>query len=308
MNEQMESVVEIRDLAKTFSGGVVAVDGLNLTVSRGAVYGLIGRNGAGKTTTLRILMGLLKPTGGAATVLGHDLWRASNAVREAVTYVSQTQRLHDWMTLDEFFIYLGFLYKKWDNDYARRLAARFELPLDRPVGRLSGGEQRKASILLALAPHPEVLVMDEPAAGLDPIARRELIDILIEILSEGDGCTAIFSTHIVGDLERIANYVGIMDHGRMLVSSPLEELQTSTHRVQIIFEDDRVPDSFRLSGASKVEISGPVYSAVVQSADDLRTQVLSGGYKARVEVFPLSLEDIFISIVGSDSNLERQKE
>jgi ABC-2 type transport system ATP-binding protein len=308
MSEQMASVVEIRDLGKTFSGGVVAVDGLNLAVPRSAVYGLIGRNGAGKTTTLRILTGILKPTRGAATVLGHDLWRASNAVREAVTYVSQTQRLHDWMTLDEFFIYLGFLYKKWDNDYARRLATRFELPLDRSVGKLSGGEQRKASILLALAPHPEVLIMDEPAAGLDPIARRELIDILIETLNEGDGCTMIFSTHIMSDLERIANYIGIMDHGRMLVSSQLEELQTSTNRVQIIFEDDHVPESFSLAGATKIEISGPVYSAVAQTADDVQAQVLSSGYQARVNVFPLSLEDIFISIAGTDSKQERQEE
>jgi ABC-2 type transport system ATP-binding protein len=190
MDEQIEPAIEIRNLRKIFFGNLVAVDGLNLDVPRGAVYGLIGRNGAGKTTTLRILMGLLRPAQGTAKVLGHNLWRASSVVREAVAYISQTQRLHDWMTLDEFFIYLGFFYKKWDSDYARNLASRFELPLDRQIRMMSGGEQRKASILLALAPHPEVLIMDEPAAGLDPIARRELIDILIETLSDDDGCTA----------------------------------------------------------------------------------------------------------------------
>jgi ABC-2 type transport system ATP-binding protein len=308
MNGEMESVVDIRNLGKTFPGGVVAIDGLDMAVPRSAVYGLIGRNGAGKTTTLRILMGLLKPTRGSATVQGHNLQQAPHTVREAVTYVSQTQRLHDWMTLNELCSCLDLLYRKWDSDYARRLAARFELPLNRPIGTMSGGEQRKSAILLALAPRPDVLVMDEPAAGLDPIARRELIDVLIETLGDGDGHTVIFSTHIISDLERIADYVGIMDHGRMVTSSSLEDLQTSTRRIQIIFEGNQVPENFKLAGAVKVETSGPVYTAVVQTAGDLQAEVLSMRYTARVNVFPLGLEDIFISIFGPDSKQELQGE
>jgi ABC-2 type transport system ATP-binding protein len=301
MNGQMESAVEIQNLGKMFPGSVVAVNDMTLAVPRGAVYGLIGRNGAGKTTALRMLMGLLKPSHGTAKVLGHDLRRAPCTVREAVTYVSQSQRLHDWMTLPELCVYLGFLYRMWDSDYARKLAVRFELPLDRPIGMMSGGEQRKSAILLALAPHPDVLVMDEPAAGLDPIARRELIDILIEILAEGHGCTVIFSTHIISDLERIADHVGIMDHGSMVISSLLEDLQTSTRRVQIIFDGDRVPENFKLAGAIKAAVSGSVYSAVIRTAGDLQAEVQSSGYQARVNVFPLGLEDIFISVLGPES-------
>jgi ABC-2 type transport system ATP-binding protein len=304
MNRQTETVVEIRNLGKTFPKSVVAIDGLDMVVPRGAVYGLIGRNGAGKTTTLRILMGLLKPTQGTATVLEHNLLQAPRAVREAVTYVSQMQRLHDWMTLDEMCTYLAFLYGKWDGDYARQLAVRFELPMDRSIGTLSGGEQRKASILLALAPRPEVLIMDEPASGLDPIARRDLIDILIETLGEGNGHTVIFSTHILSDLERVADHVGIMDHGRMVTSGLLEDIRASTRRVQIIFEEDCVPKDFKLAGAIKVETSGPVYTAVVQTEGDLHAELFSRGYKARISVFPLGLEDIFISIFGPDSKPE----
>ncbi len=173
--------IEIRGLTKMFPGDVTAVDTLDMTVPQGAVYGLIGRNGAGKTTTLRLLMGLLRPDHGLADVLGADMRTAAPPHRARVMYVSQSQQLYAWMTLVELGYYLSHFYPRWDASRLRRLAQRFEVPLDRQIGVMSGGEQRKAAIVLALAARTEVLLLDEPAGGLDPIARRQLVDEVVDL-------------------------------------------------------------------------------------------------------------------------------
>ena len=297
-------VIQATDLCKTFPGGVVAVNGMDMAVPRGAVYGLIGRNGAGKTTAIRMLMGLLRPNKGRAELLGRDMWKAPPEHRQRVGYVSQEQQVHGWMTLRELCHYVSHLYPSWDQAYAMRLADRFGLPTDRQVGLMSGGERRKAAILLALAPRPEVLVMDEPAAGLDPIARRELIDELVDALADADGRSVLFSTHILTDLERIADHVGIMDRGRIVSSSSLEDLQTATKRVQVIFEGDSVPAGFRVPGAVRTDVSGPVVTAVVRVESESQFDELKADYGARVNVYPLGLEDIFIELFGPEADRE----
>lgn len=291
--------VEARDLTKTFPGGIVAVNGLDLTVPRGVVYGLIGRNGAGKTTTLRMLLGLLRPNRGSARVLGADLLRATPADRARVAYVSQAQQIYSWMTVDELATYLAHFYPRWDQAGARRLALRFELDVTRPLGLLSGGEQRKAAILLAFAARTEVLILDEPAAGLDPIARRQLVDEIVDLVGRGDGATVLFSTHIITDLERVAEYVGIMDRGRLLSSSRLEDLQGATRRVQVIFEGDGPPAGFVVPGAVRTRTDGPVVTALVRLASESQLDDLRRLPGVRVTVFPVGLEEMFIELLGA---------
>ena len=297
--------IEARDLSKSFAGGVVAVNGLDLTVPPGVVYGLIGRNGAGKTTTIRMLMGLLRPNRGAARVLGADLWTAPRAVRARVAYVSQQQQLHAWMTAEELCHYASHFYERWDQPYARDLARRFDIPWEQQVGLMSGGEQRKVSILLAFAARPDVLLLDEPAAGLDPIARRELIDEIVDVLSRVEDCTVLFSTHIISDLERIAEHVGIMDRGRIVTSARLDDLQSRTKRVQVIIDDERpgfvlppIPGTIR----SKVE--GPVLTAVVRLESEAQLDEVRRIPGVRVNVFPVGLEEIFIDLFGPGSRSE----
>src|SRR5262245_41403964 len=168
--------IEAAQLTKVYPGGVTAVDRLDLRVRPGSVYGLIGPNGAGKTTALRLLMGLLRPENGSARVLGHALWNAPRPVRARVVYISQTQQLPAWMTLKELGGYAGRLYQNWDAPALEALAQRWRLPLDAPIGRLSAGDQRKAALVLAFAARADVMLLDEPAAGLDPLARRTLLD------------------------------------------------------------------------------------------------------------------------------------
>ncbi len=295
------AVIEANHLTRTFHGGVVAVNDLNLEVERGAVYGLVGRNGSGKTTTLRLLLGLLRPDRGAARVLGCDFWRAPRPVRTRVAYVPQTQQMPGWMTLEELCRCLSRLNEKWDCGRARALADDWALPWKRPMGCLSSGEQRKAAVLLAFASRPEVLVLDEPAAGFDLIARRALLEQVVDAISQSDGCTVLLSTHLVADLERVADYIGVMNAGRLAMSVRLEDLLNHTKRVQVIFEDDEPPADFAIPGAVRSRRAGPVVNAVVRLADDSELDSLRDSMNVRVQVFPIGLEEIFIELFGRDA-------
>ncbi|MBU6399192.1 MAG: ABC transporter ATP-binding protein [Verrucomicrobia bacterium] len=294
----VDAVVKVNDVAKTFPGGVVAVSGLDLEIPRGAVYGLIGRNGAGKTTTLKLLLGLLRPDHGTAQVFGRDLWRAGREVRSRIAYVSQAPQLYGWMTLGELCRYTAYFYPAWDGDYARQLARRWALDWDRPVGRLSGGEQRKAATLLAFASRPALLVLDEPAANLDPIARREMIQELLEVITQRDECTVLLSTHQVGDLERMTEYVGFMDRGRLTMTERLEDLQQRFRRVQVVFPGAAPPPGFVVPGAVRYQVAGPVVTAIVRQTSEAELDGVRALPGARLNLFQLGLEEMFIELFG----------
>ena len=300
----IDAAIEANDLSKTFPGGVVAVNGLDLRVEKGSVYGLIGRNGAGKTTLIRMLVGVLRPDGGTARVLGQDMFTSDRRMRERFAYVSQTQQLHAWMTLKELCHYLSHFYEKWDAAYARDLAGRFGLAWEQQAGLMSGGEQRKVSILLAFAARPEVLLLDEPAGGLDPIARRELIDEIVDVISRTEACTILFSSHIISDLERIADTVGIMDRGRIITSAKLEDLQSRTKRVQVVFDGAEAPRGFQIPGVVRSKTEGPVVTAVVRLDSDTQLDAIREIPGARVNVFPLGLEETFIELFGPGARQE----
>lgn len=289
----MDPVIHARRVAKTFRPGVVAVNGLDLTVAGGEVYGLIGRNGAGKTTALKLLMGLLRPDAGEIRVLGQDLWRANRGHRERVGYISQSHAAPDWMSLEELGRCSAHLYGRWDGGLLREHARRWELPLTTPLSRLSGGNQRLAALSLALAARPEVLLLDEPAAGLDPIARRELNGCLVDALLRSDGCTILLSTHLLADLERLATRVGIMDRGRIVAEGAVEEWQRTMRRVQVVFPD-LPPAGFAVPGALKTHTLGPVVTALAQIADDAQLDGVRAMPGIRVNLFPLTLEELFV--------------
>jgi len=299
-----DAVITVSNLVKRFGKQEPAVNDLSLTVPPGTVYGLIGRNGAGKTTALRILMGLLRPDRGAAHVLGYPLWDAPASVKERVTYVSQEQQLYGGMTVSQLSAYLAHFYTRWDNAYLHQLAERFQLPVDQPVFSLSGGQRRQVAILLALAPRPDVVLMDEPAAGLDPIARRQLIEELVDCLSDRPEMTVILSTHIIADIERLAEHVGIMDKGRLVASSRLDDLQARTRRVQVIFDGSAPPAGFVVPGAVRTAVEGPVVTAIARIDQESALDALRAQPGLRVQTFPLSLEDVFIEMLGPEARAE----
>jgi ABC-2 type transport system ATP-binding protein len=291
-------VIETHNLTKTFNGSTVAVTGLDLAVAPGAVYGLIGRNGAGKTTTLRLLMGLLRPDSGWARVLGQDMWFAPRRVRQKVAYVSQAQQLPGWMSVDDFCRQHAYYYDHWDREFAAKLARRWDLPRNKPVGRLSGGQQRQVALLLALAARPELLLLDEPAAGLDPISRRGLLTGMVEALSGGVGCTILFSTHLITDLERVADQVGMMDRGRLVTSVVLADLLETTKRVQVVFDAPMPPADFAIPGALVTRTAGPVVTAIAKLESDTQFDAVRQKPGLRLNIFPMNLEEIFIELLS----------
>ncbi len=297
-----------RHLTKTFrtpfGPGVVAVNGFDLQVKAGSVYGLIGRNGAGKTTSLRLLLGLLRADAGEAKLLGHDFWTAERGVRQRVAYVAQAATAPDWMSLDDLCRYSAHFYDRWDRDFAQGLARRWEIPSARPLGRLSGGTRRLAAVLIALAVRPSVLILDEPAAGLDPIARRQVLSCLIQALLGTDGCTILLSTHLLGDLERLASHVGIMEQGRLVAEGSVEEWKRTMRRVQVVFPGTEVPREAAIPGAMRSHRLGPVLTAVTRIADDTQLDGLRSSPGVRVNVFPLTLEELFVELFQPDLTQE----
>lgn len=291
--------IQATNLTKTFSGGKVAVSSLDLGIPKGTVYGLMGRNGSGKSTAIRLLLGLLKADSGTARVLGHDLWDAPRGVRAKVGYVAQQPQLPGWMSLRDLGRYVSHLYPSWDEEVFKTAAGGWELPLGQPVGRMSAGEQRKAAVVLSLAPQPEVVLLDEPTAGLDTIAKREFVNLLVELLADRPETTVVLSTHDIGDLGRLANVVGVMDRGRLMLSHDVEELQLTMKKVQIICPDEATTHQLRLPGLIRQEMVGSVVTAVCRLANEQQLDFIRQQEGLRVEVFAMGIEDIFVEVFES---------
>ena len=293
------NVIEANGLYKSFPGGVHALRGLDLAVPAGTVYGLVGRNGAGKTTALRLVMGLLRPTSGGARVLGADMRTASRAHRAQVTYVSQGQTLPGALTIGELAFSISHFYPSWDDALASELARRFELPTDRPVGTLSGGQQREAAMALAFSARPRALVLDEPAAGLDPVARRRFLEALIDLLAQNESAAVLLSTHILADLERLATRIGFLDGGRLVRESELDDLKSRFRRLQVVFENGAPPAGWRLPGVIRQRAEGAVVTGLVEIENPAAIENLRRTPGLRVTEVPINLEDLTIELLGS---------
>lgn len=289
-----EPILHARGLVKTF-GGVVALNGLDLEVGRGEVMALVGRNGAGKTTAMRILLGLTRADAGTARILGRDWWEAGAGDRQRVAYVSQQGPPPGWMTLGEMGRMSARFFARWDSGLARELAGRWEVPWNRPLGRLSGGHQRLAALAWALATRAEVLLLDEPAAGLDPVARRDVMRGLVDALMRTDGCTVLLNTHVLADVERLATHVAVLQQGRVVATAAVEEWQRTMRRVQVVVPGQEVPPGLEVPGTLRSHRSGPVLTALARVTDDAQLATVRALPGVRVQVFPLNMEEWFVA-------------
>ena len=210
---------------------VEAVRDLNLQVSEGSIYALMGPNGAGKTTLIKLLMNLISPTAGRAMLLGTSVGLLQGRRLEAVGYVSENQKLPDWMTVPEFLAYWRPFYPTWDRALEERLVKRFDLPREQRLKRLSRGMRMKAALASALAFRPRLIVLDEPLSGLDPLVRDDLMENLLELVRES---TVLFSSHDLAEIDDFASHVGYMDDGKLLLSQPMTTVRERYRRVQIV--------------------------------------------------------------------------
>ncbi|GKV67517.1 ABC transporter ATP-binding protein [Sporosarcina sp. NCCP-2716] len=217
----MEPVIEFTNVTKQFKG--FAVENMDLQVNKGFVTGFIGANGAGKSTTIKLMMNLLRPDEGEVRVFGLDYATHEKAIKERIGFVYDGNVFYEGMNLKDIQRIVGPAYRHWDGALFRQYAEQFELPLNKAVKTFSKGMQMKASLALALSHQAELIIMDEPTAGLDPIFRRELLDLLQDIMLDGER-TIFFSTHITSDLDRIADYIAFIKKGKLMFNQSIHEV------------------------------------------------------------------------------------
>jgi ABC-2 type transport system ATP-binding protein len=281
-------------LGKTI-GGRPILDNISATVRPGDVVGVIGKNGAGKTTLLETMLGLSLRSSGSSTMLGEDSLQLSAAAKQRIGFVPQQEELIPTLTGRRQLALTGSFYRHWDKELIARLARDWEVPLDRRADSLSGGERQKLSTLLALGNRPDLLVLDEPVASLDPVARRRFLQQVLEIASDSTRAV-IFSTHIVSDLERVANRIWILKDGRLVWDGDTDALKESVVRLHIrsgsALPDLHIPGCLSLRRSA----DGLNVTAAVRDLSVADTEALATRLGASIEREGLGLEDVFLEI------------
>jgi ABC-type multidrug transport system ATPase subunit len=295
----MMNAIETADLARRF-GHLNAVNGLSLQVPAGSIFALIGPNGAGKTTTIKLLMNLLRPTAGSARLLGTDSRRLQSQHLQRIGYVSENQQLPDWMTARELLDYCRPLYPTWDDDLCRTLQGELGLTSHAPLRTLSRGTRMKAALLSSLAYRPELILLDEPFTGLDPLVREELIRGLLEVASDR-ARTVLVSSHDIDEVERLADWVGYLDRGRLLFAEPVSSLLERFRLVEVVAPADRTP---ALPASSDWILQGTAgrtlrFVDTRHGAPDAEARIAAAFPGAEVRTSPLALREIFVTIARS---------
>jgi ABC-type multidrug transport system ATPase subunit len=290
--------IEIASLTRRF-GGRLAVDGVSLQVPRGIVFGLVGENGAGKTTLIKHLLGLLRAEAGSVRVFGLDPVKDPVGVLGRTGYLSENRDLPEWMRVAELLRYTQAFYPKWDCAYAEQLRAQFNLDSLARIRTLSRGESAKMGLLLALAHRPELLLLDEPSSGLDPIVRRDILEAIIRTVAE-EGRTVLFSSHLLEEVERISDQVAMMHQGKVVLCGPLDDIKQSHHRITLRFETSLL-QAPALRGALSVAGAGHEWTVICDGArSELTAAAASLGARIIAEHTP-SLEEIFVARVGKQT-------
>jgi ABC-2 type transport system ATP-binding protein len=293
MNEQ--SVICTRGLTRYF-GNKPAVYDLNLEVPRGCVFGFVGRNGSGKTTTIRMLLGLLQPTRGTGSVLGYDIRDLPPEARARIGYLTEEHQLYGWMSVRECGEFQSRYYPRWNEKIFRGVIGHFNLKPAARVQDLSRGERAGLCLGLTLAPEPELLVLDDPALGLDPVAHRSLMESMIYLTRRSDR-TIFFSSHQLADVERVADYIAILDRSVLRVCCSLETFRNSVQQVRLRFLGAPPPVP-KIPGLLQALIADGELRLTCVHYNGATEQALRALAPAQMEPVPLSLEDAFISYLG----------
>ncbi len=294
------NIIETVGLKKQYQD-VTALDGLNLTVPSGSIYGLLGRNGAGKTTAIKTLMGLVRPTAGTARVFGlpADQSAASIVIRQRTGFVSEERDLYESMTVADLIAFTAAFYPRWRADMAARYLRSFDLPPSRAVKALSRGARTKLALLLALCRGAELLILDEATSGLDPMAAEEVLQALIGHVAN-EGTTVFFSSHQIAEVEQIADHVVIIDRGRAVLEGALDDLREAYRRIELVFEGDAPAAQFHSAGVMRVERRGRTLSVFASSgAEEIIEEARSLG-PVSAEAHPITLKEVFLELISRE--------
>ncbi len=300
------NIIETHQLSRKY-GRSDALHGLDLSVPAGSIFAFIGPNGAGKTTTIKVLMNLLEPTGGSARVLGVDSLQAAPLANvRQIGYVSENQKLPDWMTVDQLMRYCRPLYPTWDRDLEKKLLRQFELPPDRQLRHLSRGMLMKTALLSSLAYRPKLLVLDEPFSGLDPLVRDEFIKGALEV-SQQEEWTIFISSHDINEVEQLADWVGIIDAGRLHLAEPVADLQARFRRIEITSGGEELPAEPPATWLEVERVDNYV-RAIESRYSEKSFEQYRRGRLAEIEFTakPMTLREIFVVLARVNRTLSAQ--
>jgi ABC-2 type transport system ATP-binding protein len=294
-------IIETTDLRKNYDH-VEALRGLNLQVPVGSICGFLGRNGAGKTTTIKVLLGMARPTAGAARVfdLRADSPESSVEIRRRAAFVSEEKDLYDYMTVDDMIRFTAAFFPRWRGDLQQRYLRKFELPLHRKIKALSRGTRGKLALLLALCRGADLLILDEPTSGIDPAVAEEVLQALVAHVADEE-LTVFFSSHQIAEVEQIADRVVIIDRGRAVVAGALDELRENYCRIQLVFEGDAPSATFRTPIVKRVQRNGRVLSILSSGGAAPVVDEARALNPISVDIVPVSLKEIFLeSVIAED--------
>ena len=294
--DAVASVIHVSELTRRF-GATMALDSVCVSMPRGAVYGLVGANGAGKTTLIKHVLGLLRAEHGSVRVFGLDPVADPVGVLSRIGYLSEEHDLPGWMRVDELIRYSRAFYPAWDDAYAEELRQAFALDATATTKNLSKGQKAQVGLLIALAHRPELLVLDEPSSGLDPVVRRDILGAVMRTIAD-EGRTVLFSSHLLEEVEQVADHVTMISQGAIALSAPLDTIKQSHRSATVRFSESR-PQPPSVAGVLRWDGGGREWTAVYRDgAAELQDTVATWGASIVTERVP-SLDEIFVAHVGT---------
>jgi ABC-2 type transport system ATP-binding protein len=291
-------VLETRGLTRYF-GSRKAVDGVTMSVPRGSVFAFLGRNGSGKTTTIRMLLGLLEPTRGSSTVLGHDSQRLPPEARARIGYMSESHTLYNWMTVRQCGEYQAQFYPRWNERIFQAVVGHFSLDPRAKAAQLSRGERAGLSLAMTLAPEPELLMLDDPALGLDPVARRSLLESMIYVTRD-QGRTIFFSSHLLEDVERVADHMAILTGSVLRACCPVETFRSHVRQFLLRYTGNVVPPAQlpAIPGLLHARRSLGELRLTISAVSEQTQHLLRTLGASSVEEAPVAFDDALIGYLG----------
>jgi len=289
-------IIQTRHLSKSY-GPVDAVKDLCLEVPRGKISAFLGPNGHGKSTTIKMLLGMTRPTEGGGQVLGFDIAdpKASLEIRRRTAFVSEDKQLYGYMTVKQMLDFTRGLFPQWQHDREKDLLHAFDLPLNRKVKQLSKGMRTKLALILALARGAELLILDEPSEGLDPVVTESMLQSVVR--AAADGASVFFSSHQLSEAERIADHVFILKRGRIVVEGGLDELRERYRRINAVFVGKPPSDGLPVESLANVQTEGHVLSALTKDNSAAVVAQLRELGAVSVDVCPVNLRELFLETV-----------
>ena len=289
-----QPAIETQNLSRRY-GPKFALDNVSVSVPRGCVFGLLGESGAGKTTFIHHIIGLLRPQKGTVRVLGRDPVKDPEGVLGRIGYLSEDRDLPGWMRIDELMRYTRGIYPQWDDAFADDLIQRLDLSPSQKIKTLSRGQRAKTGLVTALAHRPELLLLDEPSSGLDPIVRRHILSAVMRTIAD-EGRTVLFSSHLLHEVERVADHVCIIHRGKVVLCDKLTHILETHRRIHVRFDQPQSPAPV-FKGALGCEGRGREWTVICDGvAEEVRAQIAASGAQIVDESEP-SLEEIFVALV-----------